>query len=49
LVDSAFELYKHGKADFSDYIILQTAREAGAIPVYTFDEMANETEGFEKP
>lgn len=34
----ALEQYEQGGADFSDYLILETARRAGALPVRTFDE-----------
>jgi len=30
--------YAAGPADFSDYLILEAARDAGALPVITFDE-----------
>jgi predicted nucleic-acid-binding protein len=37
-VSKALEQYEQGSADFSDYVILETARRARALPVRTFDE-----------
>ena len=37
-VRRALALYEVGPADFSDYVILETASDAGALPVRTFDE-----------
>lgn len=37
-VHRALESYERGNADFSDYIILESSREAGALPVLTFDQ-----------
>jgi predicted nucleic-acid-binding protein len=34
----ALREFEQGSADFSDYVILETARRAGALPVRTFDE-----------
>ena len=34
----AIERFELGPADFSDYIILYAANEAGATPLWTFDE-----------
>lgn len=30
--------YEAGSADFSDYMVLEARRDAGALPVHTFDE-----------
>ena len=37
LVLAALDAYARGIADFSDYLILETARCASALPVHTFD------------
>jgi predicted nucleic-acid-binding protein len=37
-VRRALVLFEQGPADFSDYLILEAARDAGALPVVTFDE-----------
>ena len=37
-VHRAIKRFKVGAADFSDCLILETARDAGALPVLTFDE-----------
>ena len=37
LVLAALDAYAGGSADFSDYLILEDARRAGALPVHTFD------------
>lgn len=37
LVLAALDAYARGSADFSDYLILEEARCAGALPVHTFD------------
>lgn len=37
LVLVALDAYAVGGADFSDYLILETARAASALPVHTFD------------
>lgn len=37
LVVAAVDRYERGPADFSDYLILETAKAAGALPVRTFD------------
>ena len=34
---AALFAYKHGNADLSDYLILETARKFAALPVHTFD------------
>lgn len=35
---AALDRYASGTADFSDYVILEAARVAGAVPVLTFDQ-----------
>jgi predicted nucleic-acid-binding protein len=43
-VRRALGLFEAGRADFSDYVLLETAEEAGALPVVTFDrDFAGET------
>ncbi len=37
-VRRALARYETGAADFSDYLILEAGRDAGALPVVTFDE-----------
>ncbi len=37
-VRRALDRYATGPADFSDYMVLETARDAAALPVVTFDE-----------
>jgi predicted nucleic-acid-binding protein len=34
----ALAAYEVGTADFSDYVILECSRDAGALPVVTFDD-----------
>jgi predicted nucleic acid-binding protein len=34
----ALAAFETGPADFSDYLILDTARHADALPLWTFDE-----------
>jgi predicted nucleic-acid-binding protein len=38
IVRRAVDSFEAGAADFSDYIIRETAREANALPVLTFDQ-----------
>jgi predicted nucleic-acid-binding protein len=38
LVARALAAYEAGTADLSDYVILESARGASALPVLTFDE-----------
>lgn len=38
VVRRAIAAFEAGEADFSDYFILETSREANALPVLTFDE-----------
>jgi predicted nucleic-acid-binding protein len=44
-VRRALAMYETGSADFSDFLILETAREAKALPVVTFDEKFARSEG----
>lgn len=37
LLFAALDRYASGTADFSDYVILEAGRVAGAVPVLTFD------------
>jgi len=37
-VTAALNAYTTGTADFSDYLILESARSATALPVHTFDK-----------
>ncbi|MCC6735946.1 MAG: type II toxin-antitoxin system VapC family toxin [Bauldia sp.] len=39
-VMTAFEWYRRGNADFSDYLIAASNAESGAVPTYTFDHAA---------
>jgi predicted nucleic-acid-binding protein len=43
----ALRQFEQGNADFSDYVILETARRAGALPVRTFDERLARATGAE--
>lgn len=38
LISRALEAYETGTADFADYVILGSSRNANALPVLTFDE-----------
>ena len=38
IVLDALRQYESGTADFSDYVILESARQGDALPVRTFDE-----------
>ncbi len=38
IVHRAIDAFEAGPADFSDYFILESSREANALPVITFDE-----------
>ena len=37
-VRRALDRYERGSAEFADYVILESSREASALPVLTFDE-----------
>ncbi len=45
----ALQAYKTGKADFSDYLIRETAVRAGCVSVVTFDKNALKEKGFSSP
>ncbi|MFI5302718.1 MAG: PIN domain-containing protein [Polyangiales bacterium] len=36
-VERALAAFASGSADFSDYVVLESARDAGALPLLTFD------------
>jgi hypothetical protein len=42
LAPAAFEA---GSADFADYVILESARRSGALPLHTFDERLSSADG----
>ena len=44
-VSAALDQYETGPADLSDYLILESARRASALPVRTFDERLAAVEG----
>jgi predicted nucleic-acid-binding protein len=46
-VRSAVERYQRGPADFSDWIIFESARSANALPVLTFDGRFASGDGIE--
>jgi predicted nucleic-acid-binding protein len=39
VVQAALDRYAGGKADFSDYLIVERAREVRALPLLTFDRI----------
>jgi predicted nucleic-acid-binding protein len=41
----ALASFETGSADFADYLILESARRDGALPLHTFDERLSRTEG----
>jgi len=45
-VDQALQRYKQGKADFSDYLIGATARQAGCTETASFDGKLKGEKGF---
>jgi predicted nucleic-acid-binding protein len=45
LVSTALDAFEQGPADFSDYVILESARREGALPLVTFDVAFSKTEG----
>lgn len=45
----ALKSYEDGKADFSDYLIQQSALQKGYATVLTFDKDAQKTDGFKSP
>nr|VFJ68858.1 MAG: Predicted nucleic-acid-binding protein, contains PIN domain [Candidatus Kentron sp. FW] len=44
-ISAALQAYACGAADFSDYLILTTAREHRALPVHSFDRRFAKAEG----
>lgn len=42
---SALAAFETGSADFSDYVILESARRAGALPLFTFDDKFSRSAG----
>jgi predicted nucleic-acid-binding protein len=38
IIRRALDAFEAGPADFSDYVIRESSREAGSLPVVTFDE-----------
>lgn len=44
---SALNHFEQGPADCSDYVILETARRSGSLPVRTFDERLARASGAE--
>jgi predicted nucleic-acid-binding protein len=49
IVRRALESYQRGSADFSDYIILESSRDASALPVLTFDQRFAREPGVQLP
>lgn len=47
-VVSALAAFETGAADFADYLILETACRAQALPLWTFDERLVQSEGVER-
>jgi len=45
-VDQALQRYKQGKADFSDYLIGATSRQAGCTETTSFDSKLKGEKGF---
>lgn len=48
-VRQALERYATGKADFSDYLLGESATVAGATTTYTFDRVLSRSAGFSRP
>ena len=48
-VAAAIAQYAGGKADFSDYLIGETASAAGSVTTYTFDRELARSSGFSRP
>ena len=48
-VAAALALYAAGKADFSDYLIGETASAAGSVTTYTFNRELARSPGFSRP
>ena len=47
VVQAALALFRHGSADFSDCLVLATARKAGHLPLGTFDRRLSKVAGVE--
>jgi predicted nucleic-acid-binding protein len=41
----ALAAFEAGAADFADYLILESARRDGALPLHTFDERLSRSDG----
>jgi predicted nucleic-acid-binding protein len=41
----ALDAFEGGSADFADYLILESARRGGALPLHTFDERLGRSDG----
>ena len=41
----ALSAFEAGSADFADYLILESARRSGALPLHTFDERLSRSDG----
>ena len=48
LISSALDAYKHGKADFSDFVIAAVNQAAGTPTTVTIDKVAAKEPGFVK-
>ncbi len=48
-VARALEHYTRGKADFSDYLLGESAMLGGASTTYTFDRVRSRSAGFSQP
>lgn len=44
-IDNALAAFETGSADFSDYLILESARRADALPLWTFDHKLSAAKG----
>jgi predicted nucleic-acid-binding protein len=40
VIEEALSVYRAGRAEFSDCLIVAASRAAGAVPIYTFDQAA---------
>jgi len=45
----ALDRYRHGRADFADYVMAERARAAGCAGVATFDQRLLTEDGFVEP
>ena len=48
-VARALDRYTNGPADFSDYLLGESATPAGATTTYTFDRVLSRSSGFSRP